>query len=421
MKAGTGVNRAEAVLDELEDSILLRLGTRLREEDWAMKARLESFRSLRKTSFPSFRYASGILVKPNFSLIDFSQLSRFVPETESAKIGFIGPEEISVIKGTRLSQIDEKTISLFRGLSYSEQSCAGQPSWFSLFNDAFANSFLLLRIPAGLKLDRPAVVEIDADHLPQITNIFIITGTGSKAKVFIKKRSRKDAEGGNWYFGLNVRVFAGEESELRIMSTQQLGLGVAFFEDRKAHVSKAADVEWFDLSFGAGYANSAVLSNLAGMNARTGIRCLFAATNNQKIDLFTSAIHAAPRTRSDILTRGVVNEEARALSRGLIVMQEGSGGSEGYEKQDTLLLCDRSEANAIPELEIRNHDVKCSHGSTVGQIESDKLFYLLSRGIMLEDAKKLIIKGYFDFLLSELSADERSQATVVLEEALVEV
>ena len=111
--------------------------------------------------------------------------------------------------------------------------------------------------------------------------------------------------------------------------------------------------------------------------------------------VYTSSIHNAPNTFSNIITKGVLNHKSKALSRGLVKIQKNAAGSNGYEKQDTLLLTDTAEADAIPNLEIDNNEVKCSHGSTIGQLDAEKMFYLMSRGLNEEMAMQKIVEGYF--------------------------
>ena len=83
------------------------------------------------------------------------------------------------------------------------------------------------------------------------------------------------------------------------------------------------------------------------------------------------------------------------MSRGLVKINKNAPGSNGYETQDALLLSNKAEADAIPNLEINNNDVKCSHGSTVGQVDEDKLFYLMTRGLTKDEASQKIVEGYF--------------------------
>lgn len=94
-------------------------------------------------------------------------------------------------------------------------------------------------------------------------------------------------------------------------------------------------------------------------------------------------------------TRTVLDGSAKAVYRGLIRIEKGADRTVSHQHSDTLLLGDESRADAVPELEIENDDVQCSHGATIGQIDKDKLFYMMSRGIDAHTAKRQVIKGFF--------------------------
>jgi Fe-S cluster assembly protein SufD len=112
--------------------------------------------------------------------------------------------------------------------------------------------------------------------------------------------------------------------------------------------------------------------------------------------IFTlQSCHLAPNTYSNIITKGAIFDSSKALSRGLVRIEKPSFNSNGYETQEALLLSERAEADAIPNLEIYNHDVKCSHGSTIGRLDKEKMFYLMSRGLTKDQAKIKLIEGFF--------------------------
>ena len=112
----------------------------------------------------------------------------------------------------------------------------------------------------------------------------------------------------------------------------------------------------------------------------------------------------------------MLTDSSKGLSRGLVRIGKNAAGSNGYEKQDALLLSDKAEADAIPNLEIHNNEVKCSHGSTVGQIDAEKMFYLMSRGLNEKEAKLKIVEGYFMPILDTFedeSVKEQIHTTII--------
>ncbi len=103
-----------------------------------------------------------------------------------------------------------------------------------------------------------------------------------------------------------------------------------------------------------------------------------------------------------MLARGVLDGNAKADYRGMITIESCAPNSAGYQKEDTLLLSESARMDAVPMLEIRNKDVKCSHGTSIGQVDRDKLFYMMSRGLDEETAKKIIVSAFFDPVLKHI-------------------
>lgn len=121
----------------------------------------------------------------------------------------------------------------------------------------------------------------------------------------------------------------------------------------------------------------------------------------------------ASQTKSDMVSRGIVDDESKNIYRGKIRAEPNTKGIDGYQKHDVLILNNNAEADAIPELEIETDDVKCSHGATIGKVNKDQLFYLRSRGLSKEEATKMIIKGFFEPLIKMIP--ESSQELILKE------
>jgi len=189
-----------------------------------------------------------------------------------------------------------------------------------------------------------------------------------------------------------IRMICDDDSNVNVIRKHP---GSSLFETKKLHVMKNAQIEWKEMIHDGEYTRSHILADLLGMNARCDVNCGFVCKGNEKSDIYTIARHVGKGSKSNLVTKGIVLDRAQALSRGLIRIEKEASGSDGYEKQDTLVLSADAEADAIPNLEILNHNVTCSHGSTVGKIDEEKLFYLMSRGLNRKEAIKTIVAGYF--------------------------
>ncbi len=189
-----------------------------------------------------------------------------------------------------------------------------------------------------------------------------------------------------------IRVSTDSDSVLRVTRRHP---GGELYETKKVHVGKSSEFIWKEYVHGSPYTRSHIVCDLLGLNSVVDVQCGFVCKGHEKSDVYTIARHVGKGSKSNLVAKGIVLDKSQALSRGLIRIEKSADGSDGYEKQDTLVLSEHAEADAIPNLEICNHNVTCSHGSTVGRIDEMILFYLMSRGMSRADAIKTVVSGYF--------------------------
>ena len=176
---------------------------------------------------------------------------------------------------------------------------------------------------------------------------------------------------------------------------------------REITVKKNASLLLFSCHFGEG--KSFISANLEGEGASSKIKVLFFGDHSKVLDLKGESIHNAANTSSDLIVKGVLNGSSKANFEGLVRVEENAFNSSGYQKEDTLLLSPEAESNLVPNLEIKNNQVRCSHGATVGRINQEQLFYLSSRGIPKKKAKAMLIEGFFEPIIKEIPSEEIQQ------------
>jgi Fe-S cluster assembly protein SufD len=143
-------------------------------------------------------------------------------------------------------------------------------------------------------------------------------------------------------------------------------------------------------------------SLLTGTAAESDLLAVYFGDGEQMLDFRTLQDHAAPHTRSDLLFKGAVEDDARSVYSGLVHLRPEAQRSVASQTNRNLVLTEGAGAESIPNLEIEANDVRCSHASAVGPIDEDQRYYLESRGIPPEQAEKLIILGFFDDVLDRL-------------------
>jgi len=240
-------------------------------------------------------------------------------------------------------------------------------------------SLAVINVPPGFVSDEP---------------IRIVTSGRAKIVMAVEKDARitiEEASAGDDR-DLTLDLHVSEKAEVSYRAVQDAK--GADFAYRRAWVSTGGRLTWQDIAFGGSFGRSFVKTRLIGERAEVEVKGHFFGTGEQELDIFHQVLHEASRTRSDLSTRGVLNGSAKTVYRGLIRIEEGAVGCVGRQKEDTLLLSDKAEIDAVPNLEIANDDVQCSHAATTGRLDDEKLFYLMSRGLDRQMATHAYVEGF---------------------------
>ncbi len=158
-------------------------------------------------------------------------------------------------------------------------------------------------------------------------------------------------------------------------------------------------------------------AKLSGRGAKLSILGAIVLNKTDDLTVNINISHNAPDTFSDTLVKSVLTDQAHGKFYGLVSIKNGAKNTNTYFREDALLLSKKAKAEAIPALEIDENEVKAGHASTVGPIDSEQLFYLQSRGITQEEAKKLIVKGYLTPVLEKLPVKEQEIMMPFLEKS----
>lgn len=169
-------------------------------------------------------------------------------------------------------------------------------------------------------------------------------------------------------------------------------------------VGKNSIVKWINLSLNSMKYN--LITSLDGERSDFAYKSIIFGRDKQNFDVNVKCIHNAPHSKSDILIKGVVDDESQLNCKGLVRVESNAPHSEGYQKSIILILNDNAHAQSLPELEIENNDVKCTHGATVGKINEESLFYIMSRGLSREEATKNVVEGFLFGVVDSIGDDD---------------
>ena len=172
-----------------------------------------------------------------------------------------------------------------------------------------------------------------------------------------------------------------QAAKVEYVSVQNLSRGTWHFASHHARVERDAELDWVTGGFGSAKGKVRIQNDLAGPGATSRVTGAYFADGTQHLDYDTFQEHIAPSTTSDFAFKGALRDTARAVWRGMIRVEEGAQKTNAYQENRNLLLSKTAHADSIPGLEIMANDVRCTHGATLGQVDREQLFYLMTRGL----------------------------------------
>jgi len=191
----------------------------------------------------------------------------------------------------------------------------------------------------------------------------------------------------------------GRGARLGFGQVQLLGGQAWQLGNQVSRVSRDATLRSMTVALGGDYARVRTDSVLEGPGGDSQLLAAYFGSGHQMHDLRTVQHHAAPQTRSDLLFKGLVANQAHSVYSGLIRVEKGAKGTNAFQTNRNLVLSEGAQADSVPNLEIEDNDVRCSHASAVGPIDSSERFYLESRGVPAHVAERLIALGFIDDVL----------------------
>jgi Fe-S cluster assembly protein SufD len=207
------------------------------------------------------------------------------------------------------------------------------------------------------------------------------------------------------YSNAAVELFVEQGAKLEYVSLQNLSRGTWHFATHHARVERDAELDWVAGGFGSRKGKTRIQNDLAGQGATSRVTGAYFADGEQHLDYDTFQEHIAPNTTSDFAFKGALRDEATTVWRGMIRVEHEAQKTNAYQENRNLLLSDRAHADSIPGLEILANDVRCTHGATLGQVDREQLFYLMSRGLSRPEAERLIVRGFFQDVLDRIELE----------------
>jgi Fe-S cluster assembly protein SufD len=270
----------------------------------------------------------------------------------------------------------------------------GASDAFAAANEASWTGGAFVYVPRGVRVEAPVLLTAisDAAGYGLHRRTLVVLDEGAEAEVWEQYLS--GSGDGEALLNTVVEIVVGQNARLRFVSAQDMNERSWIFGSMRAEVARDGVLDWVVVGFGSGRGKVRTETLLAGEGAEAKVTGAYAPHGRQHVDFDTTQEHGAPNTTSDLAFRGILAQRSSAVWRGMIKVDPGAQRTDAFQECRNLLLSKRAHADAIPGLEILANDVRCTHAAAVAQIDPEQVFYLRSRGLGEDLAKRLVVEGF---------------------------
>jgi Fe-S cluster assembly protein SufD len=286
---------------------------------------------------------------------------------------------------------------------------------FAALNAAFLDDGAVLFVPDGARLDQPVHVVFAssgarADRVRH-PRVLVVAGRESRADVIVDHVDLAPARG---FTNAVVEVRVAQGAELGLVLVQREADATFHVSNLAARVERDAHLSAHTVTLGGALVRNDATVLLAEQGASCRLHGLFAGEGEQLLDHHTLIDHAVPHGTSRQLCKGILGGSARGVFRGRVIVRPDARKTDAEQSNPNLLLSAAAEVASQPQLEIHADDVKCRHGSSIGRLDEDALFYLRARGLDEAEARDLLTRGFAAEVLDALPVPALGTALATL-------
>ncbi len=275
---------------------------------------------------------------------------------------------------------------------------------FAALHHAFSRDGIFLHVPKGRAIPGDFHVDLQASgpglSLPRVT---VVVEEGAEAGMVISLRSPPD---GDCLVVPQVEVAVGDNARFRLTTFQEYGRATRGIAHQRLVAGRDATVRFGEVGVGARLSRLHLTVDLAGRGSNADVSGAYFGDGDQILDYRYFMNHAAPNTDSNMFLKGAVEDQAVSVFTGLIRIEEEAQKTNAFPTNRNLVLSSEAMANSVPNLEILANDVRCGHGSTMGPLDAEQRYYLMSRGLDRARADRLQVRGFFEQAVRRLPAPE---------------
>lgn len=274
---------------------------------------------------------------------------------------------------------------------------------FEAANLALWNTGLFLYIPDNTEISRPVRLQRHPSGQNTFHRLLVVVGNNSKVTLiddYSGECRREEAQ-----VNSTVEIFAGDASKVEYFNTQRHSVSCKSYITQRAKINRDAQIVSVFAGIGSNISKTNAGTILDGHGADSRLYGIVFGDGTQHFDYHTMHHHTASNGYSNIDFKVVLRDKANSATTGLIRIEEDAQNCQAYQVNRNLLLNEGTRAESIPELEILCDQVQCSHGATVGPIDREMLFYLMSRGVAYKEAMNIITMGFLEPTIRKFPAE----------------
>ena len=283
--------------------------------------------------------------------------------------------------------------------------------WFAALHAAFHRASAVLYVPPGVKLAEPlhVMAAISAGGV-DTSHVLVVLGDGAEATLLTETAGGGEAGSAGGFHCGGTEIVVGRRAFLRMVNLQNWNMGVWHFARQKAVVHAGGRLQWTLGALGSRLSQVAQDVALVGREAEAQVNGVMFTEGRQHLVYNTLQHHEAPACKSDLLYKGALQDRSRLVWRGMIKVDKAAQKTDGYQRNDNLMLSNESRADSIPGLEIEADDVRCTHGATSGRVDAEQVFYAQARGLTADEAARLVVAGFFQQVFDRITIPEVREA-----------
>lgn len=269
------------------------------------------------------------------------------------------------------------------------------------FNNAFLNSGVFIYVPIKTEVTIPlrSIFILNRDNTPMFNRTIIFVDEGSSLN-FVQEAYSNNSKSS--LYSEHLEVFVKENSKANLTFIQNTDNESENMINRK--IFSKGICSTFSVNLGGRYTRYNIESFLNHDGAEANNNDIFFGSGEQKLDMFSRLVHMAPNTRGRVTSKAILRDKSQAIFKGMIKILKEAKNTQAYLSDHSIMMSKDAKSNSVPSLEIETDSVRATHSASTQQLDSDQIFYLTSRGLTEEEAKKTIAFGFFEPFFKQISS-----------------